>query len=405
MSNFITNSPTKLLKKRLLDLLSRSEELKFLVGFFYFSGLRELYEGLKNNPNLIMKVLVGLNVDRIAYGLIEHGGDEKGLSDDERIYRFFTSIKNSINTEQFDNKDFYEQVRFFIELIKDNRLIIRKTYEPNHAKLYIFKLEQSQIARNSLFITGSSNLTSSGLTRQQEFNVEISDYGVEEAEEYFDKLWQRAIPITENEVTKKRLIDLLEKETLIKEITPHEAYALILKTYLDSFKGKEIGERVIDVLSENGYRQYRYQLDAIKQALSIIDANNGVIIADVVGLGKTVIACATAFELKKRGIVIAPPGLIGDEAGTEGWRKYLEEFHLTKLGWKAFSLGRLEEVLEYVSRARDIEIVIVDEAHRFRNQDTKDYELLKNICRGKIVILLTATPFNNRPSDIFSLLK
>ncbi|MFN3481099.1 MAG: hypothetical protein ACK415_12055 [Thermodesulfovibrionales bacterium] len=80
-------------------------------------------------------------------------------------------------------------------------------------------------------------------------------------------------------------------------------------------------------MSENGYRQYRYQLDAIKQALSIIYANNGVIIADV-GLGKTVIACATAFELKKRGIVIAPPWLLGDEAGTEGWRKYLEEFHI-----------------------------------------------------------------------------
>ena len=64
MSNFITNSQTKLLKKRLLDLLSKGKELKFLVGFFYFSGLKELYEGLKNNPNVILKVLVGLNVDR-----------------------------------------------------------------------------------------------------------------------------------------------------------------------------------------------------------------------------------------------------------------------------------------------------------------------------------------------------
>ncbi len=117
------------------------------------------------------------------------------------------------------------------------------------------------------------------------------------------------------------------------------------------------------------------------------------------------IACAIAFELKKRGIVIAPPGIVGNEAGTEGWRRYLEEFHLTKLGWKAFSLGKLETVAEFVARAKDIEVVIVDEAHRFRNQDTKDYELLKNICRGRTVILLTATPFNNRPSDIFSLLK
>jgi len=103
--------------------------------------------------------------------------------------------------------------------------------------------------------------------------------------------------------------------------------------------------------------------------------------------------------------VIAPPGLIGDRTGSEGWKKYLEEFHLTKLGWDAFSLGDLERLYEFVLRAKDIEVIIVDEAHRFRNQDTKDYELLKNICRGKIVVLLTATPFNNRPADIFSLLK
>ncbi|GAB6183313.1 phospholipase D-like domain-containing protein [Thermodesulfovibrio hydrogeniphilus] len=51
--NFITNSGYKNLKKRLIDLIQKSEELKFLVGFFYFSGIRELYEGLKNNPNVL----------------------------------------------------------------------------------------------------------------------------------------------------------------------------------------------------------------------------------------------------------------------------------------------------------------------------------------------------------------
>ena len=407
MSNFITNSKTKSLKKRLLELLSKSRELKFLVGFFYFSGLRELHEGLKNNPDVLVKILVGLNVDRTIYGLFEHGKDSNRVSDDEKIYQFFKSIKNSINTEEFDNRDFHEQVRFFLDLIKSDRLIIRKTLQPNHAKLYIFKLDEEQVGRQTLFITGSSNLTSSGLTRQQEFNVEISDYGFEEAEEYFDNLWKddKSIPITEDDALKTRLIEILEKETLIKDITPFEAYALVLRSYLDTFKGKGIGQRLVEVLQENGYRKYRYQVDAVGQVLSIIEQNNGVIIADVVGLGKTIIACAVAFELKKRGIVIAPPGLIGDKSKTEGWKRYLEDFHLSSLGWDAYSMGDLEKVSEFVSRARDIEVVIVDEAHRFRNQDTKDYEYLKNICRGRTVILLTATPFNNRPADIFSLLK
>ncbi len=403
MSGFITNSGVKSLKKRILELISKSIELKFLVGFFYFSGIRELYDGLKDNPNVILKVLVGLNVDNYTYGLVEYATQEH--SDDEKVQNFFQSVKKSINTDDFDNKEFYEQCKFFLKMIAEDKLVIRKTFEPNHAKLYIFKLEESQIARNTLFITGSSNLTKSGLFSQQEFNVEISDYGFDDAEKYFDDLWNKAVKITEDDVLKQRLLEVLEQETLIKEITPYEAYVYVLKSYLDTFKGKEITQSLEELFVNNGYKRYCYQFDAVKQALNIIEKNNGVIIADVVGLGKTVIACAIAFELKKRGIVIAPPGLIGDKSKNSGWRKYLEDFKLSSIGWDAYSLGDLEKVQEIVNRCNDIEVVIIDEAHRFRNEDTKDYELLKNICRNKQVILLTATPFNNKPSDILSLLK
>ncbi|MBL1123415.1 MAG: AAA family ATPase [Ignavibacteriae bacterium] len=405
MNNFITNSQKKQLKSRLLELLSKSNALKFLIGFFYFSGLKELYEGLKLNEKVQLKILVGLNVDKNIHGLFEYGDKDKKISDDERIHLFFVSIKKSINTEHFDTQNFYEQSKYFLQLIKNDRIILRKTYEPNHAKLYIFKLEEEQIGRNKLFITGSSNLTSAGLTSQQEFNVEISDYGYEEAEKYFDDLWIPAVKLTEDPEIKKKLIEVLEHETLIKAITPFEAFVLILKTYLDTYKGKGLGQRLVEVLKENYFKEYRYQLDAVQQALSVIESNNGVIIADVVGLGKTIIACAVAFEMKKRGIVIAPPGIIGDKSKSSGWKKYLEQFHLSSLGWEAVSSGDLEKVSEFISSASDIDVVIIDEAHRFRNQDTKDYENLKNICRGKIVILLTATPFNNRPADIFSLLK
>ena len=180
---------------------------------------------------------------------------------------------------------------------------------------------------------------------------------------------------------------------------------MVLKTYLDSFEEREIGQSLVKTLEENGYTPYQYQLDAVKQALAVIDNNNGVIIADVVGLGKTIIACSAAKELKKRGIVICPPGIIGDRNKNSGWKKYMEEFGLSKEGWEVWSLGDLENIADFVNKHQDIEVVIVDEAHRFRNQDTKDYEVLKNICRDKIVILLTATPFNNRPGDILSLLK
>lgn len=60
MKNFITNSGIENLKKRLAELINKSEELKFLIGFFYFSGIRELYEELNKNSHVIIKVLVGI---------------------------------------------------------------------------------------------------------------------------------------------------------------------------------------------------------------------------------------------------------------------------------------------------------------------------------------------------------
>lgn len=401
MANFITNNKKSDLKKRLIELISKSEELKFLVGFFYFSGIRELYFALQKNPEVSVKILVGLNVDRFNHGLIEYAQTDQS-SDEEKTYKFFESIKKSLNTEYFDTEEFYQQVRYFVDLIKSDKLIIRKTYEPNHAKLYIFKLEQDQVGKNALFITGSSNLTQAGLSTQNEFNVEISDYGFEDAEEYFDNLWRQATSITEHEETKKRLIEVIERETLIKEVSPFEAFCLILKTYLDAFDQKKVGDSIISLMEKNGYKPYQYQLDAVKQALKIIDDYNGVIIADVVGLGKTIIACAVAKQLGRRGIVICPPGLVGDRNLNSGWKKYVEQFKLND--WEVRSLGDLENTLDFVKKIEDIEVVIIDEAHRFRNQDTQDYDLLKNICREKTVILLTATPFNNRPADILSLL-
>lgn len=407
MSNFITNAEGADLKKRLIELIENSKELKFLVGFFYFSGISEFYSALKQNPAATLKVLVGLNVDKLNYQLIEYAdsGDQSGsLSNEEISYRFFESIKKSINTEKFDIKEFYEQSIFFVELIKNNRLIIRKTFRPNHAKLYIFKLQSEQVSRKALFITGSSNLTRPGLTAQEEFNVEISDYGLESAEEHFDTLWDEAVKITENDVLKQRLVELIEKETLIKKITPFEAFVLVLKIYLDSFEKKEVGQSLIKTLEDNGYFPYRYQLDAISQALAIIEKNSGVILADVVGLGKTVIACAVAKEMRKRGVIICPPGIMGDVRKKDsGWNMYREQFGLHD--WEVWSLGDLEKLQDFTKKSKDIEVVIIDEAHRFRNQDTKDYEYLKNICRNRFVILLTATPFNNRPGDILSLLK
>lgn len=402
LTNFITNHEDKELKNRLVELISESEELKFLVGFFYFSGIKELYQGLKNNPDISLKILVGMNINNANFRLLEYADDDQDASDSEIGKKYLCNVRETLSSEDFDTPSFYEQVSYFVNMIRDDRLIIRKTRQPNHAKIYFFHDHDNKY-KKKLFITGSSNLTRPALTTQAEFNVEISDYGAEETEEYFDTLWKDGIKISEEDEIKKQLIKVIEKGSLVREISPYEAYVLALKTYIESFKQEKIGQSLIDILERNGYSPYKYQLDAVKQALAIIQENNGVIIADVVGLGKTIIACSVARELRQRGIVISPPGLIGDRNKKSGWRMYLEQFGLTD--WEVRSVGDLEKTAEMLLSIDDIKVVIIDEVHRFRNQDTKDYELLKNICRDKIVILLTATPFNNRPGDILALLK
>jgi HKD family nuclease len=403
---FITNEGNKKLKDRIAELIAHSKELKFLVGFFYFSGIRELYTSLKNNPNIQLDVLVGLNVDKTVHGLTEYGDTTKGLTDKEKFELFLSSISKSINSDDFDNQVFYDQARFFIEAIKQDKLRIRKTYDPNHAKLYIFKLkDELATIKKAFFITGSSNLTKAGLSHQNEFNVEISDYGAKEAEEYFDELWEEAVKVTEIAGFKDRLINLLEKKTLLTEVTPYEAFALVLKTYIELQEQKKIKQSLIDLLKKKGYRAYKYQTDAVAQAISILDQYKGVIVADVVGLGKSVIAGLIAKSLGKRGVILCPPGLIGDDNAASGWRKYKEDFALHDWEIRSSGLENLKKALNLVRSNNEYEVIIIDEVHRFRNQDTEAYEVMSNICRDKLVIMLTATPFNNTPADILSLLK
>ncbi len=402
---FITNEKTKTLKKRLTELVEHSEELKFLVGFFYFSGWSQIYDSLKDRDDLEIKVLVGLSVDKQLYSILEYARESDNLTGEEKADDFFSSLKIAINSEQLDNEEFYRQVDFFVKLIEEDKLKIKKTQDPNHAKLYIFKIkEHLKGIANCKFITGSSNLTKAGITEQNEFNVEIGDYGTEEAEKYFDELWGTAIDITEDAQRKRDLLDLIRNRSQAAIVTPFEAYVKVLKTYIDLQKQRQIKPHVSRLLEEKGYKSYSYQSDAVNQALTIIDNYNGVIIADVVGLGKSVIASMIAKNIGKRGMIICPPGLIGDKSIPNGWNKYKHDFQL--YDWEIYSSGDLEGACKYIRHyGEDIEVVIVDEAHRYRNQDTYSYELLSSICRKRQIMLLTATPFNNSPADIFSLLK
>jgi len=399
MANFITNTgEERNLKERLVELIERSEELKFLVGFFYFSGIRELYETLKSrDDDFTLRVLVGLNVDKLVSGIAAEYEDTDSKNIREQQAGYIDSVIKSFNNDRCDTEEFFKQIDFFVDLIQKDKLVLRKTRNPNHAKLYIFKFAD-QVVTPELFITGSSNLTSAGLTTQEEFNIEIKDYGVEKANEFFEKLWSDAVQITEQDAVKERLINAIETKTLVKKVSPFEAFALVLKTYLETREGVEISPSLKGILKKRGYIAYSYQMDAVRQAVKILNTYDGVIVADVVGLGKSIVASMIAKETNKRGIILCPPGLQAE------WKEYTEDFALHT--WEVMSSGNLDKAFEFIKRTHDsIEVVVIDEAHRFRNSDTETYEKLKNICRERKVVLLSATPFNNSPEDILALLE
>jgi superfamily II DNA or RNA helicase len=394
------------MQTRLEKLIPISQELKFLVGFFYFSGWQEIYKHLEANTEINLKILVGLSVDKSISGtLVEIGNYQANQSREEVFSVFLKSLGKALNHSDMDTEIFHNQFDFFIKLIEKGRLEIRKTQKPNHAKIYLFAYNTAkadETEKKGQLITGSSNLTKAGLQHQEEFNVEIKDYGFEEAEKYFDERWELADSITAIEEDRNILIEFLKNQTQAALITPFEAYAYILKTYLDLHEIKKVDNYLDRLLLDAGFQNYSYQKDAVGQALHVIEQHNGVIIADVVGLGKSVIASLIAKQLRRRGLILCPPGLIGNAQQKTGWHEYKHLFQL--YDWDIESVGKVEEIAETIED-QNYDVIIIDEAHRFRNQDTAMYEALATICKAKQVILLTATPFNNSPADIFSLLK
>ena len=134
-------------------------------------------------------------------------------------------------------------------------------------------------------------------------------------------------------------------------------------------------------------------------AKKILEEYGGVFISDVVGLGKTYIAAMLAGQLDGRTLVIAPPALL-NRNNPGSWPNVFSDFHIPA---DFESVGKLEAVLN-----RGVEKyanIIIDEAHRFRTETTIGYEKLAQICRGKRVILVTATPYNNSPGDILNQIK
>ena len=243
-------------------------------------------------------------------------------------------------------------------------------------------------------ITGSSNFTQSGLVNNLEFNVELktrSDYDF--AKQKFEYLWENAVDVQD------KYIETIEKNTWLNNtITPCDLYLKFLYEY---FKDELLQtDEVISKDVPTGFKRLEYQEQAVLNAKKILEEYGGVFISDVVGLGKTYVSAMLANQLDGRTLVLAPPVLL-DPANPGSWPNVFSDFNLRA---DCESLGKLDQLLARKDTGK-YKNVFIDEAHRFRTETNVTYEKLAQICRGKRVALITATPLNNAPKDILSQIK
>lgn len=397
---FITNKDL-ILSDIINSILPKCNNAYFLVGYFYFSGFAELCEKLKD---VKLKVLVGLEVERnIINGIKEvenfTSSNKSRAQLREDFYKNLVDIYN--NTDFFDSEEQIEKFKLFLEKLENGTLEIRKTADPNHAKLYLFE-NKDELTECGTYpgtmITGSSNLSVTGLKNRLELNVVLRDKpSYAEGKSVFDELWDTAVAVVDEE----HITDF--KEKVIKHIwfeklcSPYAMFIRVLHEYFNIPPDENI--LTPNDITDGTYSDLKYQTDAVQLALNSIKNHEGVIISDVVGLGKSIIASTVARNLRLRTIIVCPPHL------KQQWEEYKDEFGFTA---SVFSSGKIDAALEHyrlIARTDEKFLIIVDEAHKYKNEFILDYSILHDLCMGNKVMLLTATPFNNRPEDIYSMLK
>lgn len=392
---FITNKE-KVLSETISKILPTSEKIDFLVGFFYFSGFWELYKWLEDKK---IRILVWMDIELEINKTLKEVYKLQNNNINIKKEDFINQLKNAFNrTDIFDNEKSIESLNLFISKIENNTLEIRKTREPNHSKMYLFyenEISSHGWDRPWTLITGSSNFTYSWLTWRHELNARFDDKeSFLEWKEVFDELWLDSIEIT-SWWEEDQVVKMFKEETWLKVPTPYYCYIRLLKEYFLNNKNKFL--ETPESLTNGAFTDLEYQIRAIEDWVKTIEEHNWVIISDVVWLWKSIIGSSLIWNLWKKAIVICPPHL------KKQWEEYWELFNLNL---KVYTSWLIENALnDDNNRNHKIDVILIDEAHRYRNDDNIDYWYLHRLTRNKKVILLTATPFNNAPNDIFNLIK
>ena len=410
-TKFFNNTETRLMDKfhGIASAMANFDIFHAVVGYFRSSGYFKLRKELENVSEI--RILVGINIDNLfrqsqATGKIFFENKEASL--EQYCEDFLRDVYQAEYSSEVD-----EGIRQFCADIADGRLQLRiHPTKDLHAKFYLCLPKNHSEHSDGWVIMGSSNLSAQGLGTTEppryELNVAMKDYDdVHYCEEEFQSLWKDAIPVTMDDVN-----HIVGKTHLTPEEHQHTPYELYMRMLIDHF-GNQVEDDFIPHLPDN-YENLTYQRDAVVQGYNIMMQHGGCFIADVVGLGKTVVAAMIAQRFiaangnNTRILVIFPPAV------QSNWEDTFRDFDIKNNYSQFVSNGSLDKVIEGTNNYNQpgyYDLIIVDEAHNFRHDSTGNYDLLQRICKSarlnkgnvrgnKRVLLLSATPLNNTPEDI-----
>ena len=417
-SHIFTNQNGNTLMKEFEGVLQHNPQIRNLdavVGFLRASGYFSLRPFLDSINKV--RVLIGIDVDKYIAEAARQGKLFFGAEDDVK-QDYLRQIRKDIESSYY-RKEIEDGMFQMVQDLLDGKLELRAHPSKKiHAKIYVLYPDDFNQYTQGMAITGSSNLSGNGLgiteERQYEFNVKMTQHEeVQFAKDEFEQLWEEAKGC---EITADDLKTSIDRTYLKGEVSPYDLYIKMLMEYFSDRILETDNDDPLDM--PEGYSKYDYQMDAVIEGFQKLVRYDGFFLADVVGLGKTVIATMIAKKfLIENGrdhtkiLVVYPPAV------EQNWKTTFKDFGIDKYA-KFISNGSLSKVLDEDNynywNADEYDLVLVDEAHKFRSHTTSAFEQLQEICKmprietgnisgyKKKVMLISATPMNNTPADLYN---